>query len=464
MFKVPYDKDKPGDKAQLKCLQRAYEHYRGFGIFFQQRVGKTRVAIDFIGLKINEGFKRVLIVSPVCAQSGWKEQIKEYLGNTGTQIKLGVAKISSHTLPKPTTAQAIILLTTYDKLTLGYKDYLKWNPEIIVWDEAHLLKNRNSRRSKVAFYLRRKAQCALGLTGTPYSNRQYSDVFGIFRAINPDLFGTKWKDFENAYCEKGGYMGYEVIGYKNEDKILEKVDANSMRVLRKSVMSEPETEDIRVVVELTTEERRLYTQMQKNCVLMLEGEPRVTADMVTTQRLKLQQMTSGHVKDDEGKIVRVGNSKLEYTKDLIKTMLEESDDTRIIIVCKYIADIDILQTTFKVPYIMGSTAPKAREEEVAAWQKGIEIEHRILIIQEQCMSMGVDLSAANHMIFFSWGEDSITHSQVKDRLMGRNQKADVVHYHYMIVRKTIDELMYKALKKNITTAEKAANWKHWLVP
>lgn len=458
--KIPYDINKPSDAAQVECLAQASTH-RGFGIFFQQRVGKTRIAVDVIGSAIAEGAKRVLIVSPLCAQAGWQYQVKQYLGKTGFKTKMGTAKVSSHILPKAD--DPVIVLTTYDKMTLGSKDYTTWKPDVVILDEVHLIKNRTSRRSKVAAKVCKDAIRVLGLTGTPYSNRSYQDLFGIFRAVNPELFGTKWVNFENEYCVKGGYMGYEVVGYKYVEKMLAIVDSNSMRVLRKDIMDEPETEDISVIVELDTAERKFYTQMQKDSVLLLSGEPRVTADMVTTQRTKLQQITSGSVKDDEGIHVRVGKSKLEILKDLVNMILEEDFENKIVISCRYTADVRMVEEYVGGQIITGSIDASMRNTRLERWRAGVRGSN-ILVFQEQTMSMGVDLSLAHHMIFFSWGEDSIVHSQVRDRLMGRYQKSEVVHYHYLICKKTIDELMYKSLKGNISKAQLAADWKKWIMP
>lgn len=460
--KVPYNSS-PGDVAQLECLKRAtVKGRRGFGVFFQQRVGKTRIAIDAAGISISEGCKRVLIVAPVCAQAGWQDQIKQYLGKTGYKVKVGTAKVSSHKLP--TIDDPVIILTTYGKMVEGSKEYTAWKPDVVILDDVHLIKNRTSERSKVAWYVSRHAKRVLGLTGTPYSNKSYQDLFGIFRAVSPELLGTKWSSFEKKYCVKGGYMGYEVVGYQHEEEMLRIVDANSMRVLRKDVMDEPEAEDIQVIVEMVEQERKYYTQMQKESVIFLEGEPRVTADMVTTQRTKLQQITSGSVKDDEGKQVRVGDSKLKMLIDLVNNLLEEDKDTRIVISCRYIEDVSRLHNHLSgsAVYIIGVMSSNTRKQAVDFWIN--DKKARVLIIQEQTMSMGVDLSIAHHMIFYSWGEDSITHSQVRDRLMGRFQKSPVVHYHYMICRKTIDELMYRNLKGKITKAEMAANWRRYLIP
>jgi SNF2 family DNA or RNA helicase len=461
LLKIPYDITKPGDKAQIECLKRALKKNR-YGVFFQQRVGKTRVAIDFIGYKIAEGAKRVLVLCPLCAQASWKVQFKEYLGNPGVRVILGTLKTSNDYFPLKTGDEVHIIISTYEKMILNFPQYTKWNPEVVIFDEVHLLKNRNSKRSKMAHKLSKSAKAVLGLTGTPYSNKKYADLFGIFRAINQDIFGSRWVDFEREYCIMGGYMGYEIVGYRNEEKILELVNKNSMRVLRKDIMKEPEQEDIKIYVDLTYKELEYYKQMEKQCILYLEEQPKVTADMVTTQRIKLQQITSGVVKGDDGKYYEVGESKLNVTINLIKNILDENDNSKIVVCCRYIQDIARLRNKLiDAVIITGRDSSKARDEKLELWRNSSSV--HVLIIQEQCMSMGLDLSISNNMIFYSWGEDSVTHSQVRDRLMGRFQKSDVVHYYYMICNYTIDTILYKTLKSNISFAEQAANWRKWVI-
>ena len=72
-------KTKP-DEHQLVCLKTALKKER-FGIFFQQRGGKTKVAIDFCGAKaISDNARKVLIVCPLSVRTEWQSQIEEHLG------------------------------------------------------------------------------------------------------------------------------------------------------------------------------------------------------------------------------------------------------------------------------------------------------------------------------------------------------------------------------------------------
>lgn len=448
--KVPYNKANPTDLAQLSCLKQALVLDR-YGVFFEQRVGKTRVAIDFIGYHISRGENLAMIFCPLCAQEGWRQQLKQYLGNTGKKVHVATVDATHKTIP---TVRPLIVICTYDKAIRMQLTLAKDMPTIVVFDEVHLLKNYSSKRSRIiGKFFGKSAKYVLGLTGTPYSNKLYSDVYGIFRAINANLFGTSWTKFKDRYCHTYGYI---VTGYKNTDEIDKTVAENSIRVLRKDVLTEPEIENIEVITTQTKRERRHYDMMLEQKILELEKASDVTADLLITHRLKLHQLASGWVKNDEGELVVLGTSKLTYLQDLLNTFPEGEP---VIICCKYTHDINTIQKTLGIPAIQGNTPPDKRLEIIKEFTAGAIGQ---MVVQEITISMGLDLAVAKKMVFYNWGEDTIVHRQVKDRLLGRSQKSDIVQYYYLIADKTIDKVMYKLLNKKISKADQAANWRTWL--
>ena len=65
---------------QVEAVNKAVE-MKSFGVFFEQRVGKTRVGIDFAGaLYVKEGLRRCLIVGPVSAMQA------QSAGNAGFSL------------------------------------------------------------------------------------------------------------------------------------------------------------------------------------------------------------------------------------------------------------------------------------------------------------------------------------------------------------------------------------------
>jgi ERCC4-related helicase len=140
-------------------------------------------------------------------------------------------------------------------------------------------------------------------------------------------------------------------------------------------------------------------------------------------------------------------------------MLKELD-TKVIVSFKYIAELELLKRLLPESYVIcGSVKETSRRDVIEAFKSD---ETKVLLVQEQTVSVSLDLSFCDTIIFYSVGDDLITHSQIRDRLMGRFQKSDQVHYYYLLCNKTIDKKIYKALKNNTKKSELYANWKVWL--
>lgn len=443
---------------QQEALEKALERKR-FGVFFQQRVGKTRVALAFIAnLFQQEKARTALIVTTLTGREIWKQEIEKVWNELSSQ-KIRVLFPEELKMWKDLKNDLIVMIINYDKLFSLKEKLVRFNPSIVVSDECHLIKNRNSKRSKSLAKIGSIADYTLGLTGTPYSNKSLQDIFGIYRFIDPSLFGSKWGPFEAEYCIKGGYMGYQVVGYKNEDKLLSLVSESSIRVLRKDVMKEPQQESVIIPVSLSPSEKAKYALLKKHAILKLSSTAQVTADMVAVQRIRLQQFCGGFIMTDDQEVEEVSTAKMDKLKKLIDDLTEGGEQT--VVSFKYLTEIAEAYRNFypKCRMITGGVIESKRNEIIQDFREG---KFPILLVQEQTVSMGVDLSHCKSMVFFSTGDDLITHNQIKDRLMGRFQKSEEVIYYYLLCEKTIDEKIYKALMNNISKAEQLANWKTWI--
>jgi len=443
------------ESYQIEAVKRALQRKR-YGVFFQQRVGKSRVAIYFIkSLFETQNINKAIIICPLISRYVWKQEIEKL-----TDFKVCIVN-SIKDLVKP--VEDTIFILNYDKLVRFMDKLTRLNFEIVIADEVHMIKNRTSKRSKKMGTLGKNAIYTLGLTGTPYSNEtgsknhtSFQDLFGMYRFIDPSLFGTNWNRFKSTYCVMGGYMNYQVISYNNVDDILAKVDSSSMRVLRKDVMAEPTQLDVPVYVTLGTKAFKQYKEFEKEAFIELSNAEEVTVDLAITHRMRLQQFCGGFIRPDESEeYITIHTDKLKKLKEL----LSELED-KIIVSFKYLKELKSVREIFPDALVIsGEVKEKTRQDVIKQFK---DSDTNILLVQEQTVSVSLELSFCNKIIFYSIGDDLITHSQIRDRLMGRFQQSDEVQYYYLLCEKTIDTKIYKALKSNTKKSELYANWRTWL--
>lgn len=91
-----------------------------------------------------------------------------------------------------------IIIIHYDILPGWAAALAGWPPDAVVFDEAHLLSNEKSQRSKAARAVSAAARYVWGLTGTPLTNRP-SDLWNLVDTICPGRFG-KFFVYGIRYC------------------------------------------------------------------------------------------------------------------------------------------------------------------------------------------------------------------------------------------------------------------------
>ena len=469
MLKKEYRfKTKP-DPHQLECLKRALKA-GSYGIFFQQRAGKTKVAIDFCGAEyIKDNVKKIIVVSPLSVRSEWVDQLATHLPDN--------IPYKAFLYPKTTAGRAKLLediktpnevtfvIINYDILNTECDRLLKWKADIIIFDESHMLKRYTSKRSKAAYKLAKSIRHKLLLTGTPIPKKPH-DIFGQFRVLDDTIFGKRWSDFKDAYCVMGGFMGKDVVAYQNKDALADKIAQHSMRVLREDVMTEPKVERVILAVELEPKALKMYKDLKRHFIAELSAEARVTSDLAGVRVMRLQQLCGGFLPQDtengeRGELINVSKAKIEATVDLVETRCEGGE--QVVVFYRFSQEgetiFGLLQRRYKVGRINGAIPESDRKINRDKFQAG---ELDVMLIQISTGATGISLDKAHVNIFYSLDYSLANFLQAKDRVMGRNQKHDVTNY-FMAVKGTVDEKIMRVLKNDEDLASSIADKWRWLL-
>jgi len=85
----------------------------------------------------------------------------------------------------------------------------------------HNCQKLKSAGSKVSMFfkaLRPKTKKRIGLSGTPTPNSPL-DIYGIYRFLDPDIFGTSYQRFQMKYALMGGFENYTVLKIINQQEL-----------------------------------------------------------------------------------------------------------------------------------------------------------------------------------------------------------------------------------------------------
>jgi SNF2 family DNA or RNA helicase len=310
----------------------------------------------------------------------------------------------------------------------------------IVCDEVHKIKSYSGSASKFMGRLSPKAKYKLGLSGTPAPHGPL-DLFGVFRFIEPSLFGTRWTPFKARYAMLGGYMGKAIVGYQNEDELRKKYLSRTFQCTR-DVLDLPEATHIQRLVQLTGQTLKIYRDMEKTFVAEVESGV-VTAANAMVSLLRLAQITGGSVPVENGTGIRIGTEKLENLEDIFDS-LEPTEP--VVVFCRFRADLDAVHLAAR-NMERGSLELSGRRNDLAQWQSGGA---PVLAVQIQAGGVGIDLTRACYVVYWSIDFSLGTYLQSEARAHRPGQDRPVTFFH-IVAENTIDEKIYAALenKKDI---------------
>nr|DAV35891.1 MAG TPA: Chromatin remodeling complex ATPase [Caudoviricetes sp.] len=352
-----------------------------------------------------------------------------------------------------------------------------FDPDLVVIDEMHKIKSISSNSSRLAARIGAKVKRRIGLTGTVIPHSPL-DVYAQWRFIDPYAFGRVQADgtrkratfqaFKEDYAVMGGYMGREVTGFKNLDRLEEIMGERSAVAIKSECLDLPEATDTVVPVNLSTKELKAYEEMRSQLQVTFreDDDTRESGEKVTgeatafsrlTRAVRLRQITAGFLPDDMGEMREIGRSKAKTIASIVHDTLP--DEKRIVIFGSFRAELAAIAEEVSRPgttvlTITGDTPP---EERLALRQRfGSDSDERLVIVaQIRTLSVAVnELVTAQHAIFASlpWQRDDIV--QARDRLNRLGQAGASTTFWYALAPGTIDEVVYRAYQDR-TDLEKA---------
>lgn len=121
-----------------------------------------------------------------------------------------------------------IVVSNYSIALNDYKNLSKIKFDLVIIDEAHILRNIATKSNKAIKKVCDKSKRILFLTGTPVMSRP-KDAYGITYLGNSSFFG-KYDDFEKKYIVKD-YSGRFVkeVGFKYLDELRDKIQGIIIR-------------------------------------------------------------------------------------------------------------------------------------------------------------------------------------------------------------------------------------------
>lgn len=452
-------------KHQLDSLELAKDR-KYWAHFHEMGAGKTKIVIDnACYLYEKKEIANVIVIAPNGIQNNWAErEIPKHCGVdhniycwNGPPMTKKAQRAMNRFLSTDTGLSWLCINIEAIRTRRGMefcKLFLSSAPTMTVVDESTIIKTPGAKQTKAAIFLGDKSAYRRILTGTPITQGPldlYSQSKFLGRNSIPFTSYTAFKyafAIEKSVELNSGKRFNQVVGYKNLDRLKALVEPFSDRILKSECLDLPEKTYQQVRVPLTQEQEKLYRSIKDLCIAQLENEEQTTgmvsAQNALTALIKLQQITTGFVRDDEGLDHKISNHRLPKLVDILEQCAGKA-----IIWCAFVPNIESVcgelgelygKDSFVSYY--GATPRDERRRAIDQFQADPDCR---FFVSNRTGSEGITLTEAAFSIYFSNTYSLHTRLQSEDRNHRIGQDKNVT-YIDLFSPGTVDEAVLKCLK------------------
>lgn len=395
---------------------------------------------------------RVLIVAPLSILSVWEAEFAQFAAfDYALAVLTGDSAKKMDTLRHMNGAALQVAVVNYESAWRMERELAAWGPDLIVCDEGHKIKTHNISASKAMHRLGAKAGYRLLLTGTLITNKAI-DVFSPYKFLNPTIFGTSFYAFRSRYFDMVGYGNHTpVLKRSMEAELSARLHSIAYRAAKADCLDLPETTDVVRQVELEPAARKIYRSLVKESFAELaSGE--VTAPNVLTRLLRLSQLTGGFLGSDENAAVQqISSAKLSAMEDILESAVAEGQ--KLVIIARFLPEIraigkELDRRGLRYACITGEVQDRAAQ--VAQFQNDPDVP--VFVGQIATAGLGLTLTAASTMVFYSLDYSMSNYEQAKARIHRVGQRNPCTYIH-LIAKGTVDEKVLTALRNKADLAK-----------
>jgi SNF2 family DNA or RNA helicase len=481
-------------KHQVAGIKKAMHQFKqglGVAFLFEPRTGKTKTTIDTLSiLHKMKGLRRVVVIAPNRVLDTWVEQFHIHCPYI-VQTIVWDSKARQQPLPTQLGPYAMqVLIVNYEafgqpgrKTASGRRSkangrfkhrqlILRWlggDDAACVVDEGHKLKAPQGKASTMIVSMRPMFRYRFLLTGTPQTKaKRAHDLFMQWQWVNPDRFaswGSTVEDFKNhtgRWISQNGFPQWTSARPAGMEDLRRGMHKDGLVILRENCLDLPARNPDRIIKVKLGPSAKHYREMAQDMVTKIKDGVVAEASIPLVVTLRLSQITSGFVGVQETRVVRgkpklvsvphrVGFEKLNALEELLKEEVIDRDE-KVVIAARFVSDLNAIQTLCEalgIPHwsIRGGMSREASSESLRAFRAHDDA--GAIIIQPAAASLGIDLSTASHMIWFSLVSSWTDYTQACDRIA----LSPVATTHtYLLAEGTVDELMYASLQEDTNVA------------
>lgn len=428
-------------------------------------LGKTIQALAWCCLHPKK--RPVLIVCPSSVKINWDRETQ------GKLNELNVQTLEGRT-PYPITGEFVII--NYDILDNWVNEIKEYGFQVLVADEAHYIRNSNSKRTKAFKRIAKYFKYIVALTGTPIENYPI-EIFNIVNILNPKIF-PNYYDFTKRFCNASyDEYGRNVKGVSNPEELY-RILSKSVMIRRKKseVLKELPPKNI-CVLPLEITNRREYAAAEKQFLEFLihkfhtdlekegiekelrayakKNEVNISEDLATDDLLAIREMKIAKAKNApmlvQMSILKqlAAKGKMKAVVEWIEDFLESGEKLVVFAINKEIISLIMEHFPNAVRYD-GSTSKKNKQLAIDRFQTDATC--NLFVANIDAGGIGITLTAASNVLMLQYPWTPGKFIQAPDRIHRMTQTKQCTVWN-AVAANTIEEKILKIIsdKEKIIT-------------
>ena len=409
-------------------------------------LGKTLQVLTFLDdLRTKKDDAKILLIVPASLLGNWERETARFTPEIKLKILHGK---SSKKLTEELREETFFLTITTYTMAAKIEELQKVYWDAIILDEAQAIKNPSTKQTRSIKKI--PAELRIAMTGTPIENN-LSNLWSLFDFLNKGLLGNaeEFKDYANG-LEKNP-QNYQYLRKMISPFILRRLKTD------KTIISDlPEKIEQVDYVELSKKQVVLYRKQVSDLEKQIQNASGISRKgLILATITKLKQICN-HPDQFLGlaSYKAAESGKFETLREICETIHEKRE--RVLIFTQYREITEYLAEFLKEIFrcegfvLHGGTRIKKRTEMVGQFNSEKYIPYMVLSVK--AAGVGLNLTAANHVIHFDRWWNPAVENQATDRAFRIGQEKNVM-VHKFVTRGTIEERINELIEKKKSLAE-----------